>query len=162
MCIRDRYREASEMKKKILNALAKSVSDDDIEKFNAVFLEIDKNKTGMITCSDLEEYLSKMEFKVDAKTLDHYLKSMNQREKAHINYSEFIAAAIATKAFLTDEKLRYLFKLIDIKQQASKGSRNYAARRVLAPIRLVREQGQPETIKMESVTFDQFKCILLS
>jgi hypothetical protein len=45
----DKYSESSERRKKILNTLVKGFKADGLERLNDMFLEIDKDKTGLIT-----------------------------------------------------------------------------------------------------------------
>eukprot|EP00826_Nyctotherus_ovalis_P009644 TRINITY_DN12549_c0_g1_i17.p1 TRINITY_DN12549_c0_g1~~TRINITY_DN12549_c0_g1_i17.p1 ORF type:complete len:465 (-),score=107.05 TRINITY_DN12549_c0_g1_i17:44-1438(-) len=157
-----KYSRSSELKKRISNMLVRGVTDEQIEEFNKVFLEIDKDKKGLIVCSDLEEYLSKSGYKIDPERLNRFLKRISQRGEAQINYSEFIAAAITTKTYLTNEKLEYLFRLMDINQKAYKHHKKSRSSKKLTSIRSVRGKTHSESAKIKNVTFDQFKNILLS
>ena len=52
-----RYGEFSDIKKKILNLLVKSIDSADLREIQKVFSDLDKERTGLITCENLKEYL---------------------------------------------------------------------------------------------------------
>eukprot|EP00826_Nyctotherus_ovalis_P016295 TRINITY_DN1470_c0_g4_i3.p1 TRINITY_DN1470_c0_g4~~TRINITY_DN1470_c0_g4_i3.p1 ORF type:complete len:460 (+),score=131.30 TRINITY_DN1470_c0_g4_i3:102-1481(+) len=112
-----KYGEFSDLKKKILNLMVKGTNEADLKDSQKVFFELDKNNTGLITCKDLHVYLKKGGYEVTAEELERITKKANYKGEAFINYSEFIAATIATQHFLTEEKLWSFFRRMEVKKQ---------------------------------------------
>jgi calcium-dependent protein kinase len=108
-----RYSEFPEAKKNILAIIVRNVSDIELKEYQRIFLEVDKAKTGLITSKDLETVLKKAGNKVSRKELEELTKKVNQRGHDFISYSEFVAALIATREFLTEERLTSVFKLVE-------------------------------------------------
>ena len=161
-----RYSESSKLKRKLLNILFKEVNDIDLAEFKKAFLMLDKENTGLITCRDLEIYLKETGRNATAQEIEAFTRKINKNGEAYINYSEFIAAAMATKQFLTDEKLEHLFKVLDVKNQGvivpggiQSELDNNKVFQAVSPIRKVTD---PEVDMQGKMTFEEFKCILLS
>lgn len=108
-----RYSEFPEVKKNILNVVVRSVADAELKEFQKAFLELDKAKTGVITAQDLEAALSATQSKVSRKELEELTKKVNQRGRDCISYSDFVGALIATRDFLTEERLSSVFKIVE-------------------------------------------------
>lgn len=159
------YSQAPALKKKLLNLLFKGLDDVNVVSFKEAFVALDKNHTGFITCKELEEYLKSVGYTATAQELESYELGINKVWEGRINYSEFISAAISTKEFLTEEKLEEMFKMLDVNEKG-----------VIAPT-ILKEQmknnkfeivdpkeftAKADTDLYEQITFEQFKCILLT
>lgn len=114
-----RYSEFPEVKKNILGIIVRNIEDIELKEYQQMFLELDKTKTGLITSQDLESALSTAESRTTRKELEELIKKVNQRGLDFISYSEFVAALIATRGFLTEERLSGVFKIIEQEQEES-------------------------------------------
>lgn len=111
-----KYSEFSETKKDLLRMIVKNVTDTELKKYQERFLELDKEKTGLITSSSLEEALNESENRISRKELEELTKKVNSKGDAFISYSEFVSALIATKEFLTEERLSSIFKILEVQR----------------------------------------------
>jgi len=160
-----KYGEFSDLKKKILNMMVKRVDEADLKELHKIFFELDKKKTGLITYEDLHEYLKKGGHEVTAEELERIMKKANYKGEAFINYSEFIAATIATHQFLTEEKLGYFFKALDIEKQGALNEemicRVYEEKSIVGKLGSNRIYITNET-NNDKITFEDFKLLLLN
>eukprot|EP00826_Nyctotherus_ovalis_P029156 TRINITY_DN2299_c0_g1_i7.p1 TRINITY_DN2299_c0_g1~~TRINITY_DN2299_c0_g1_i7.p1 ORF type:complete len:351 (+),score=117.21 TRINITY_DN2299_c0_g1_i7:93-1055(+) len=108
-----RYSEFPELKRNILSVIVRNVSDAELKEFQEIFLELDKAKTGLITAQDLEAALNATQNKVNRKELEELTKKVSQRGRDCICYSDFVGALIATRDFLTEERLSSVFKIVE-------------------------------------------------
>jgi len=159
------YGKASNLKKKILNMLFKGLSYIDVGTFNEAFAALDKNNDGFITCKELEGYLKSIGCEATAQELEDYTRKINKDGEGHINYSEFISAAIATKEFLTEEKLEEMFSMLDINNKGVIGPETLQQKMHNNNFQIVDPSdftAKIDTEIYEQITFEQFKCILLT
>eukprot|EP00826_Nyctotherus_ovalis_P024651 TRINITY_DN1902_c0_g1_i7.p1 TRINITY_DN1902_c0_g1~~TRINITY_DN1902_c0_g1_i7.p1 ORF type:complete len:475 (-),score=129.55 TRINITY_DN1902_c0_g1_i7:141-1565(-) len=159
------YGQASKIKRKILNMLVKGLSSKDLAGFNEAFTALDKNHTGLITCKEIEDYLRGVGYTATAEEFENYTRRINKDGEAYINYSEFISAAMATKEFLTEEKLGEMFKVLDINDKGVISTNMISGKMKDNKFQIVDPKGttdKVETDLYEQITFEQFKCILLT
>ena len=151
-----RYSEFSKLKKQVLNLIVKNINDEELKEFQQTFLELDKNKTGMITHNDLEEGLKKSGDEITVKELEELTRKVNYNGDAFINYSSFIAALVATHKFMTEEKIISLFKVLEVEQGIciTDDSRKSSPNNKVYP--------EDETKINEKINFEEFKKMLWS
>lgn len=156
------YSEASQLKRKLLSLIVKGISDSELKTFQQDFLALDKQKTGLITCKELQEYLKEKGYEGENDKLEEFTKKVNEKGESFINYSAFLAAAISTQQFLTDEKIEDIFKLLDIKQRGSIRRNAISIEKgdvkEIDPLTIITKS--KESFK-DAITFDEFKNILL-
>jgi len=111
------YSKFTKLKKKALNLLILNICESDLKKMQQVFLELDHNKTGLITCAELKDCLIKGGYEITAEELENLTRKISYNGEAYINYTEFLAATIKAQKFLTEEKLWNLFKALDVEKQ---------------------------------------------
>lgn len=151
------YSQFSKLKKDILNVLVKNMNDEELKEFQDTFLQLDKNKTGMIAYNDLEENLDKIENKTTVKELEELARRVNYQGETFINYSTFMAALVATRQFLTEEKIDSLYKILDVERRVDIVPKVSGANKVYSD-----EQTVGTVINSdEKLTFDEFKELLL-
>ena len=107
------YKGVSTLKKAALNLLVKMVDSKEIEKLRAAFVKIDKDQTGMINKDELYEAMKNSHISISDKDIENIMKQVDYKGNAKINYTEFLAATISIKQFLTEEKLLAIFKQFD-------------------------------------------------
>lgn len=59
------------------------------------------------------------DFDIDMKEIDSIVNNLDYAQNNKINYSEFIAATISVKGFLTESKLKALFETFDVDKSGS-------------------------------------------
>nr|CAC79947.1 protein kinase [Nyctotherus ovalis] len=153
------YSQFSKLKKDILTVLVKNISDTELKEFQEAFLQLDKNKTGMITCKDLEENLNKIGSKATAKELEELTRRINYKGEAFINYSTFMAALVATRQFMTEEKIDSFYKVLEVEGRAE----NVEARQKIGATKICPDDPTARSVinSEEKLTFGEFKELLM-
>ena len=108
------FRGVSTLKKAALNIMVKMISDSkDIQVMRDAFIAIDKNQTGYITASDLQQALQLAKLTHDSAETSRIIKEVDYQGKNRINYTEFLAATVSIQKFLTNERMITVFKQFD-------------------------------------------------
>lgn len=82
--------------------LVKTIDDDQVSELRALFREIDEDGTGLIKASELADVLKKSDVKVSEQEIQHMISEIDYHGNGKINYSEFLAATVSIKTFMTD------------------------------------------------------------
>lgn len=73
---------------------------------------MDTDGTFMITIDEFRKALKEVEgIDIEDEEIDRIISELSYKQK--INYSEFIAATLDVKTFLTEEKLKHVFSKFD-------------------------------------------------
>jgi calcium-dependent protein kinase len=105
-----RFQTLQSFKKLILTFIATRMSDKDILSQMVLFKELDKNKDGYITLSELK---SKLRVKLDPEELKEIIDAVDTDKNGAINYTEFIAATTDIFLLKDEKKLQGIFALFD-------------------------------------------------
>ena len=94
--------------------LVKMLDDTKISHLQQTFQEIDTDRTGMITFSELSDAFEKNATnKMSSQRIQAIMNNVDYHGNGKINYSEFLAATVSVRQVLTEEKLYALFKHFD-------------------------------------------------
>ena len=75
---------------------------------------IDTDGTGVISRSELEDIMSKVEgLELEEGELDQIMNEIDYEMNGTINYSEFMAATLPVEKFVTEQQLKALFDQFD-------------------------------------------------
>ena len=105
---------STEFQKDVMNCLVKDLKDDEIKNLTKQFRLIDIDANGYITWDELYKVLNESGAPIDQEKVFEIIEKLDYCGNQQINYSEFIAATLNVKTFLTEEKLWVLFKHYDI------------------------------------------------
>ena len=97
-----------------LNVFLHMLEPEDIQPLRDAFYQMDKDKTGFISVSELKEAVSTTQLKMTDEQIESIMKEVDHHGNGKINYSEFLAATISVKDFITEEKLWMIFKHFDV------------------------------------------------
>ena len=86
---------------------------EELKKIKAYFMEIDKNGDGMLTIEEIEEIMTDIGRKDEAKNV---FEMMDYKKNNVISYEEFIKALIDRKEMKSKENIKRCFEAIDLKQ----------------------------------------------
>lgn len=89
--------------------LVKTINQDEVTQLREVFEHMDKDGTGMINAQELSEYLISKQSGLTDKEVQSMINEIDYQGNGKINYSEFLAATIDVKRFLTDPRLHAIF-----------------------------------------------------
>lgn len=96
-----------------MNLIVKTASEDDVRELKAAFQAIDTDGTGMIQAEELSSILRQKQMNMSGNEVQEMISQMDYQGNQMINYSEFLAATIDVQNFLTDSKLKAIFKQFD-------------------------------------------------
>ncbi len=106
-----KYQGATNFQKACMNIFVKTLKDKEINNLVQAFNMLDKEKNGYIMYQDVLKVFHEHHPEVDINGL---LKELALEGHAVINYSQFIAATLDAKHFLTTERLWALFQRFDV------------------------------------------------
>ena len=118
------YRGESLLKKAAMNVLVKHLGPTQINKLKAEFEKIDKDFSGFLELSELEQAIQNAQFNMTNEEIASIVQELDFADNKKINYSEFIAATINAAEFLTEDKLEAIFKSFDIDNTGEITSQN--------------------------------------
>jgi len=107
------FTKSRRFRKEALNVVVSYLSDQEIKQLREAFRSYDKEKTGEITIQDLKITLKELGFKCSREEIQQLIDDINIDHSDTIKYSEFLAAAMNAKSYLTKEKLWITFKHFD-------------------------------------------------
>ena len=159
------YQGSSGFQKEVMNVLVKNLNDFEISSLKDQFHIIDQDQTGYITCEELREALNTVGNPLPPKQVDQLIMKIDYYGNHKINYSEFIAATLDAKSFLTKEKLWILFKHFDtdnsgviteanIKEALSHSGKEISDKEVKKMIK------EHDTLKNGTLSFKEFKTMM--
>lgn len=93
-----------------MNLLVKMLDSKDLEGLRENFHRLDVDGTGMISAVELKRAISESNTNINEQEIDNIISEVDYQGNKFINYTEFLAATISVKKFLTDDKLMALFK----------------------------------------------------
>ena len=96
-----------------MNLLVKTASDEEVKELRATFQAIDKDGTGMIRAVELHDVLKSKQMGVSNSQIDEMIGQIDYHNNGKINYSEFLAATIDVRNFLTESRLKAVFNQFD-------------------------------------------------
>lgn len=92
-----------------MNLLVKTATEEEVKDLRAQFQAIDTDGTGMIKASELHDILMQKRLNVSDAEVSEMISQMDYHNNKKINYSEFLAATIDVRSFLTESRLQAVF-----------------------------------------------------
>ena len=147
-----------------MNLLIKTASEEEVQQLRAAFQQIDIDGTGLIKANELQEVLLQRRMNVSGQEINDIISQMDYHGNKMINYSEFLAATIDIRNFLTESRLKAVFHQFDTDSSGKITKENI----YLAMQKLGREVPMEEIEKIISkhdrtgdgcLSFDEFKMI---
>ena len=158
------FRGVSTFKKAAMNLLVKTATEDEVKDLRAQFQAIDKDGTGMIQAQELHDVLIQKRMGISDTEIRDMISEIDYHNNKKINYSEFLAATINVKHFLTDNRLLAVFNQFDTDNSGKITKENI----VLAMQKLsggISPEEVDETMKQHDIkgdgviNFEEFKAI---
>ena len=104
----------SKVRMTALRILATMISKEDVEPLRKLFLEIDHDRTGFITSSELQNAMINSNYNFTNEEINEIVQQVDVKQNGKINYTEFIAATLCVEKYMTDDKLREIFLHFDV------------------------------------------------
>ena len=90
------------------------LSENEIKNLKEAFQSIDTDNSGMISFNELEIAMKYLGYKEPEEEILRIMNTMHLQPDDEINYTEFIAATLDKKFYLSKEKLWSAFRYFDI------------------------------------------------
>lgn len=108
------FKGKSLLKKAAMNILVKHLDHKQIADLKASFEQLDEDQSGFLEFKELNEAITKSNMNLKPEEIEELIKEIDYADNHKINYSEFIAATMDVKRFLTAEKLEAIFNSFDV------------------------------------------------
>lgn len=96
-----------------MNLLVKTANEKEVQELRAAFQAIDTDGTGFIRAQELNDILIQKRMNVSDAEVREMIDQMDYHNNKKINYSEFLAATIDIKSFLSESRLKAVFNQFD-------------------------------------------------
>jgi calcium-dependent protein kinase len=109
------FAQASKWRRACMSVMAWSLTNEERASVRDMFIQMDKNKKGTITMSELKDCLSKLK-KTDKTDEDFrpIFEALDTAGNDEIHYSEFLAAMVSTRIAMHDNLLKTTFGRFDV------------------------------------------------
>lgn len=107
------FKGVSTFKKAAMNLLVKTANEKEVQELRAAFQAIDTDGTGFIRAQELNDILIQKRMNVSDAEVREMIDQMDYHNNKKINYSEFLAATIDIKSFLSESRLKAVFNQFD-------------------------------------------------
>ena len=107
------FKGVSTLKKAAMNLLVKTAGETEVHELRMAFQQIDTDGTGLIKAEELQAILTQKHMQASSEEIAEIIHQIDYHDNKMINYSEFLAATIDTKNFLTDSRLKVVFNQFD-------------------------------------------------
>ena len=104
------FRSLQRLKKAVLMYIATQLSENEVKKLREIFTSIDKDGDGKLSQEELQESLKAQKFNLNYREI---LESVDTDKSGFIDYTEFLAAAMDSEVYLSEEKLAGAFSAFD-------------------------------------------------
>lgn len=105
--------------KETTHILIRYLKNREIDQLNEIFRELDTEHTGYITASDLQNGLRRVGMNLEDTEVENLIRSLDQTEEGHLNYSDFLAATLDKKLLHNKDALWLAFKSFDIDNEGA-------------------------------------------
>ena len=98
----------------VLTFIAARINDDEVKHLKDIFKAFDSNNDGTISYVELEEGIKKLHCKnISDNDIETIFTSLDTDRSGSIDYTQFLAASLDEKIYLTENRLYETFLAID-------------------------------------------------
>jgi len=108
------FRSESKLKKAALQIIAGQLDESLIRGLRETWTALDKNSDGCLTLSELKEGLEKAGLRRGSLDLEGIVEGMDTDGSGVVDYTEFIAAALDKRSYLSEPACWIAFKVFDL------------------------------------------------
>lgn len=109
-----KFRGSSTLKKAAVNILVKHLDQSQLISLKEEFEKIDTDFSGFIELKELETIMKSSGQHMSHSEIQQIIQQIDYSDNHMINYSEFLAATINVKEYLTNERALAIFHGFDI------------------------------------------------
>ena len=102
------------LEKKIIMFIAMRLSEEEIKKFENLFIALDKDDSGTLSKEEFLEGINKFaDNKLSKEDINNIFKKIDTNANKEIDYTEFISSLIGKDIYLNKDKLKEVFDALD-------------------------------------------------
>ena len=108
------YQKMENLEKKIIMFIAMRLSEEEIKKFENLFIALDKDDSGTLSKEEFLEGINKFaDNKLSKEDINNIFKKIDTNANKEIDYTEFISSLIGKDIYLNKDKLKEVFDALD-------------------------------------------------
>jgi len=107
------FARASHFRRACMSMMAWTLSNDERAEVRNAFMELDTDKSGTITMYELKRVLAERVSITDSQVLQIF-NALDSNNKEEVNYSDFLAAMMASRIAMHDDVVVAAFKRFDV------------------------------------------------
>jgi calcium-dependent protein kinase len=110
------FRAQKKFKKEVMKFMVNYLTEEEISDLRETFRYFDKDNTGYISIGEFQQAMKELGHKLTIKEIEDIMNTIKfePTTKKRINYSDFIAATMDKKLYLSNERLWDAFKHFDV------------------------------------------------
>jgi len=108
------FRSQNKLKKAALQIIATQLDDASIRGLRDTFTALDSNGDGLLTCTEIKNGLEKAGVRKTASDLELICDGIDTDGSGVIDYTEFLAAALDKRSYLSEQACWTAFKVFDL------------------------------------------------
>lgn len=112
------FQATAKLKQAVLNMMSHALSDDEVQTLKKTFVEIDANKDGTITMSELQLALSKLDKdgkqSMNVDEITALFKAADLDGSGSLSYDELLLTCVHKKISAKEERIYQAFSAIDV------------------------------------------------
>jgi len=107
------FRSQNKLKKAALQVIAANLNDDQIKALRDIFMQLDGNGDGSLTCEEMKNGITKAGIKDLPSDLEQILKDVDSDGSGIIDYTEFLAATMDRRQYMKEDVCWTAFRAFD-------------------------------------------------
>jgi len=108
------FRAANRLKRAALHTIAQQLDDSHLRGLRELFVSLDRDGDGSLTAAELQEGFLKAGLEHVPSDLIELMEGMDSDGSGRIDYTEFLAAAMDKRMYITEEFCWMAFRVFDI------------------------------------------------
>ena len=156
------YQPKNRFQAEIYAMMVKYLHPKKTQDLQATFMTLDRKKTGFISLNELQQGLQNAGYNLTSHQIAEILSNADFKKDGRINYSEFLAATLKSRALVDEDLLWRAFTLLDVDRTGCITSSN-----VQAALKRAGRKTEEATKMMEDIgasqaglTYEQFKAAM--
>lgn len=113
------YQKMDNFEKKIITFIAMRLSEEEVKKFEELFIAIDKNDSGTISKKEFLAGIKNFDENLTKEQTNKIFNNLDNNENKKIDYTEFVASLIGKDIYLNKAKLQAVFDAIDVNKKGT-------------------------------------------
>lgn len=114
MAFLKKYRVRSKFQSEAYAVIVKCLNLAQISSIKETFMALDREQNGFLSFDEIEEGLIRAGYTVAAHEIDEIIRNADFKKDGRINYSEFLAATLESRAVLDDDVMWSAFNTFDV------------------------------------------------